>query len=234
MSRKGKIGVYGTKTRSLQRRITYEAYGLTFAWVNVYRYLGDATSDIPDKEDINTTVFFEVPDRKYDLNTINVPVGMEPLTDEQMDFSRFGIINPLSDEKRFTIHIDDLGDIGRDLVVGDVFEIPYYERTEDPFYEPQGKRVFWEITDVNKDLMIDKYILVFHATPLSKNRKTSNIPVDDSLDDDFTAIINAAEEEYSDDVKTSEPTFEDDPQKEEVDNRDSVQSNFLDDPNNRF
>ena len=118
MRRVGKIGVYGSKTRTLQRRISFEAFGLTFKTAFVYRYLGSRANAAPDIDDIQTKVFFEVPDRAYSDVPIEIPVGMEPLPETKTDFSRFGLINPLQDETRFRFHIDDFQPLTRELIVG--------------------------------------------------------------------------------------------------------------------
>lgn len=226
MSRLGKIGVYGPKTRNLQRKISFEVFGLSWKTANVYLYMGDRNNPDPSIGDIGTTVFWEVPDRAYAEEAITIPVGMEPIVENKTDFSRFGILNPMQDETLFRVHIDDYTTLGRKLVVGDVFEIPFFER--------DGKRSFWEVNDVDDSQEVEKYIHIIHATPLDDKRTTREIPIDNSNSDIYDTIMPQQDDEYSDIVPTEDVTFEEDPDKESVDYRNNTQSSFLDDPNKEF
>ena len=226
MRRVGKIGVYGPKTRDLQRRLTYEAFGLTMKSAKVFLYLGDATRDNPDITDVQFTAFAEVADRAYAEASIEIPVGMDRFMEEAMDFSRFGIINPMGDEHNFRFHVDDFIPLGRHIIVGDVFELPFYSTDE--------KASYWEVTDVDDKLEAEKFITIVKATPLSKNRKTRDIEVDGDNADPFIIMMDQAETEQSQDVPVGIPTFEEAPEEEEVDNRNDGQSSFLDDLNKTF
>jgi hypothetical protein len=220
----GKIGVYSEKTRKLQRRLTYEAYGLTFKEAKFYLYLGDKESDVIDINDFSNKVLFEVADRTYSTTGISVPVGMEQYSDSKQDFSRFGLINPLTDEVRFSIHIDDFETLGRPLVVGDVFEMPFFEK--------DGKKAFYEVTDVDFKLEKEKFICVFHASTLESSRKSRDIDLNrdnfnfmedlsEGMDENFSEIINTDE---------TETDFEKESVTKNVDYRNKLQSSFLDDP----
>jgi hypothetical protein len=220
----GKIGVYSEKTRNFQRKLTYEAYGLTFKEAKFYLYLGDKESDILDINDFSNKVLFEVADRAYAQEGISVPVGMEQYSDSKQDFSRFGLINPLTDEVRFTIHIDDFETLGREIVVGDVFELPFFEK--------DGKKAFYEVTDVDFKLEKEKFICVFHASTLGSSRATRDI---DMNRDNFEFMENLSEgmdDQLSEIVNTDEPEadFEGVPVTKDVDYRNKKQASFLDDP----
>jgi hypothetical protein len=219
MRRVGKIGVYGSKTRALQRRLTFEAFGLTFKSAFVYRYLGSRVNASPDIDDIQTKVFFEVPDRAYSDVPIEIPIGMEPLPETKTDFSRFGLINPLQDETRFRIHVDDFQPLEREMIVGDVFEIPFFEKYGESY---------WEVTDVDFRSEAEKFIVVVHATPLSKSRATREIPVDRSNQFVMDDLMPQCDISAEDQVPNKE-LFLDDPVIADVDYRNTLQASFLDD-----
>lgn len=219
MRRVGKIGVYGSKTRALQRRLTFEAFGLTFKSAFVYRYLGSRVNASPDIDDIQTKVFFEVPDRAYSDVPIEIPIGMEPLPETKTDFSRFGLINPLQDETRFRIHVDDFQPLDREMIVGDVFEIPFFEKYGESY---------WEVTDVDFRSEAEKFIVVVHATPLSKSRATREIPVDRSNQFVMDDLMPQCDISAEDQVPNKE-LFLDDPVIADVDYRNTLQASFLDD-----
>jgi hypothetical protein len=121
------IGVYGDKTRRFQRKLTRDLFGLSFKSANVYKYLGSRENPEPDIDDIQNKVFFEVPDRAYSGSPKTINIGMDPMRAEKMDFSRFGLINPIQDEQTFRVHVDDMEEcLGRWVIVGDVFEIPFF------------------------------------------------------------------------------------------------------------
>jgi len=226
LRRVGKIGVYGSKTRSLQRRLSYEAFGLTFKTANVYRYLGSRANDAPDIDDIQSKVFFEVPDRAYSDEPIPIPVGMESLPDTKTDFSRFGLINPLQDETRFRVHVDDFLPIGRELIIGDVLELPFFEKHGD---------AYWEITDVDFRSEAEKFTVVVSATPLKTSRATREIIVDkdnESIMDDIMAGLNTV---YQEQVPVEGVYLNPEEQPvEDIDYRNDLQAGFLDDLNKTF
>jgi hypothetical protein len=224
LRRVGKIGVYGVKTRALQRRISFEAYGLTFKVANVYMYLGSRASDTPNINDIQSKVFFEIPDRAYADTPLPIPVGMEPLQEIKTDFSRFGLISPLQDETRFRFHIDDFEPLGREMIVGDVFELPFYTKNGD---------AFWEVTDVDLRSEAEKFIAIVTATPLSASRATREIPVNRDNGDIMELMSAGLEEELSKQIP-AEGLYTETPDAEPVDYRNPLQASFLDDPNKQF
>lgn len=227
--KKGKIGVYGEKTRKLQRRISAEAFGLTFKDANVYMYLGSRASVTPNINDIQNKVLFEVPDRAYSPDPIHIMVGMEPMGEAALDFSRFGIINPLGDEQTFRVHADEFeGCLGRPLIVGDVLEIPFFERN--------CKKAFWEITDVDDKPSYEKFYYVIKATVLNDDRTSREIPIErtntelmDNLMDDMDFEM-AAQVPVEGLVDPELPK----PLPEKVDYRNKKQASFLDDPTKFF
>lgn len=223
----GKIGVYGTKTRTLQRKLSYEAFGLTWKVANVYRYLGDRNNITPDINDIHTRIFHEVPDRAYSETVIPIPLGMDQHNEQKIDFGRVGLINPLQDETLFRVHIDDFDPLGRELIIGDVFELPFFTKNE--------KKAFWEITDVDLISEYEKFIAIIHAVPLGDNRKTREIPIERSNFDQMESAIFDLDTETGTDVPANTASF--DPSTIEpatVDYRTETQVDFLDDPTKEF
>lgn len=221
----GKIGLYGTRTRSLQRRLSYEAFGLTSKHAEFYRYLGSRASDTPDISDIQNPVFFEVPDRAYDERPVAIPIGMEHFREQKMDFSRFGLINAFQDETEFRMHIDDFEALGRQVIVGDVFEIP--------FHSNDFGKSFWEVVDVDLRSAAEKFIAIIMCTPLGENRKTIEIPMDrghGSIMDDIMEDLNA---HVSKDVPEATVTFGE-VVPETVDYRSKNVASFLDDIDKEF
>lgn len=229
MRRLGKIGVYGNKTRDLQRRLSYEAFGLSYKQAYFYLYLGSSVNHNPSINDVQTKIFSEVPDRAYSPEPIGVPIGMDPLSESPMDFSRFGILSPMTEEYRFKMHIDDCYALGRKPVIADVFMLP--------FYDTGDNQSFWEITDVDEKPQAETYTIIITATPLVKSRVTKEIAVDNSADDFLTSLMDEFDVEVSDDVSLKNPEYEQniDPNKvDEIDYRDPKQQNFLDDPMIKF
>jgi len=229
MGRLGKIGVYSSKTRGLQRKLSYEVFGLTWKTADVYLYQGDRSNASPDIDDIHTTVFNEVPDRAYSLFPINIPVGMEPLPEQKTDFSRFGIVDLMQDETMFRVHIDDFETLGRELITGDVFSMEFFSKP--------GETSFWEINDVDKASEYEKFIAIIHASPLGDKRTTREIPIDNSNEGILDGVIDQAESEATEQVPDTEVTFDEtnNPVPEgEVDYRNKTQSSFLDDPTKEF
>lgn len=225
MMRLGRIGMYGKKTRNLQRRLTYEAFGLSAKHANFYKYLGSRVNDTPDIGDVQNPVFFEVPDRAYDDVMISVPIGMEHFREQKMDFSRFGLINAFQDETEFRMHIDDFELLGREVIVGDVFEIP--------FHTSEKGKSFWEVVDVDLRSAAEKFIAIIMCVPLGENRKTIEIPTDrghGSIMDDIMDDMNSY---VSKDVPAATVGWGE-PDVEEVDYRTDKEVSFLDDINKKF
>ena len=223
LKRRGRLqGVYGPKTRSLQRRLEFEAFGLSFKTANIWLYLGSRENTDPNIFDISSP-FMEVPDRAYSAHPIEIPIGMELEQENKTDFSRFGLINPLGDEIRIRVHIDDLHELGRAMIVGDVIEVPFYHRNDKKFY--------LEITDVDDSQEVEKFIHIVHATKLGDQRTTSEIPVDNSNADVMDLFGEQLNDMAQEQVPVKGTTFEEEPEKEDIDYRRSNQSSFLDDPN---
>lgn len=223
----GSVSVYGAKTRALQRKIAFEYFGLTFKTIMMYKYLGSrASEDTPDIDDVQTTVFYEVPDRAYACNPIEMAIGMEPLQETKMDFSRFGLIDPTSDETRFRMHVDDYQYMGRPPIVGDVFEVPFYSTCE--------AKSLWEITDVDRRVEAEKFFSVISAVPFTASRKTREI---DSINNEpvLDGFMDQMDGELSEQVPDKVVGFDADPiTPADVDYRDDQQASFLDDPNKTF
>lgn len=226
MRKLGKIGVYGKKTRRLQRKLSFEAYGLTFKTAEVFRYLGSKENAIPNIDDIETTVFGEVPDRAYDSHPISIPVGYQREDEAKMDFSRMGLINPLQDETLFRFHVDDFTVLGRMMIVGDAFEIP--------FMSPKGKRTLWEVVDVDDKSVEEKFLVIVHAVPIGKNRTTRDLPIDHGAGGIMDGLMGNFDMEVADQVPSESLSFDPIEEPEDVDYRDPLQSDFLDDPSKEF
>lgn len=223
----GRIGVYGEKTRAFQRRIAFEIFGLSNKTAMVYRYLGSRASVEPHINDIQNKILFEIPDRAYDCNPVEIVVGMEPMQEAKADFSRWGLIDPTADETRFRIHSDDFAALGRKIIVGDVFEIP--------FYSTECDKSFWEVTDVDLRSEKERFFAIISATPLTDSRATREIRDDVSTEEPFKIAVDGFMEEMSNQVPAEVITFDEGPiEPEEVDYRDSTQASFLDDPTKTF
>lgn len=226
------FGLYGEKTRKFQRKLTRDIFALSYKTANVYKYLGSRESPEPDIDDIQNKVFFEVPDRAYSGSPKTINIGMDPIRAEKMDFSRFGLINPMQDEQVFRVHVDEMEEcLGRMVIVGDVFEIP--------FFSQNCKKAFWEVTDVDKDIMYEQFYVVIYATPLGDSRTTREIPIERSNDGIANDIMNQTDEN-ADSVVPYEGLneWEVDPDADypcdDVDYRDKKQKSFLDDTSHEF
>lgn len=223
----GKIGVYGTKTRALQRRLSFEAFGLTFKLAKFWLYLGSKMNDVPDITDIETKVFWEVPDKQFAAEPISVPIGMEPMAEVKADFSRFGYIDPLQNENLFRMHIDDFQWLGREPMIGDVFEMDFFLKN--------GRKAIWEITDVDFKSETEKFIVIIHATPLADSRQNAQIDTSTGSNDDLlSTFMDEADEEYSEQVPNRVVELNPDPTPTDVDYRDPLLTDFLDDPSKTF
>jgi hypothetical protein len=225
MVRRGKIGVYSDKTRSFQRRLTFETFGLTFKDAFFYKYLGAV--DGVDENDISCKVFYEIPDRAYESTPIGIPIGVDPDMESSMDFSRFGLISPLTDEKTFRVHIDDFETIGRDIIIGDVFELPFFTRND--------RKALWEVTDVDLKISYEKFVAVIKASPLTDARTTAKIDMNGDMGDMLSDIMDDAIVQYGDIVPSQDLVFkEEDVVRGDVDYRTTITKDFLDDPDTIF
>lgn len=224
LRRVGKIGMYGGLTRCLQRRLSYEAFGLTAKYADFFLYQGSRENAIPNINDVQNRVFFEVPDRAYSGDPIPVPIGMEQFRESKMDFSRFGLINAFQDEQEFRMHIDDFEPLGREPIIGDVFEIPFHS---------DGGKSLWEIVDVDLRSSVEKYIAIIMCVPLGESRKTVEIPMDRSNGSIMDDIMDDMNQYISKDVPAEGVSWEELPE-DEVDYRSEVTVSFLDDPSKIF
>lgn len=223
---KSRIGVYGDKTRNMQRQVSYEAFQLTFKTANVYRYLGSRVNVTPDINDVQTIIFSEVPDRAYDDRSVEIHIGMEPLNENMMDFSQYGIINPMGNEIRVRVHVNDFHCLGRAIIVGDALEIPFFRKDCD--------RALFEVTDVDDKPSYEKFYYTVSITPMEDSRSTREVTKDRSNQSIMDDMRDSLDERTDQDVPfeglddgliDSEFT----PPTEEVDYRNKKQSSFLDD-----
>lgn len=227
MSRMGRIGVYGKKTRRMQKRLTRETFGLTFKEAKVWLFRGSRyDNEENDIFNLGNPVFQEFPDRKYELDPKCIPIGMEPMQEMKMDFSRFGVIDPMGNEIPFRIFQDDMNCLERPLIVGDVLEVPFFE-TED-------RKALWEITDVDYKVAYEKFIVIVYAEPADDSRKTRELPISNPtgvIIDEFDMQREMSAEEnipntgYAPDGEVPQG---------DVDYRHDREKSFLDDPNKKF
>lgn len=218
-------GMYGDKTRKMQRKLSHQLFELTFKTANVYKYMGSAESETPSINDIQSKVFYEVPDREYEDNPININIAMEPMSESAMDFSRFGMINPMGNEQTIRVHLDDLDCLGRWLIVGDVIEVPFFARECD--------KAFWEVTDVDDKPSYEKFYVTVQITPLGDSRATQDIPFERSTLPMSDSVQDAQEQEQEAQVPYEGVGSETDEQVP-YDARRKQQSSFLDSPFTTF
>lgn len=228
-----KIGVYGPKDRLLQRTISFERIGLTWKVCNFYKYLGSRTNATPDISDISDPIFLEVADRAYDQTPVTINCWYDALPESQMDLTKFGIISPLPGTQTFKFHIDSFTEegLGRYPVNGDIFEVP--------FLEQNGKKTFFEITDVDKKSEFEKFYIVVTTVPIKYSQETIEIPDKDSYNSDIKDILQSditdeQENEFVDSGLDQENLI-DVQQKERTDYRptNDLQDDFLDNPNKK-
>lgn len=224
---KNRVGVYGTKTRKMQSDLTYQTFQMTFKTANIYRYLGSRANETPHINDIQNTTFFEVADRAYDTTPVPIHIGMEPFGEGKMDFSQFGIINPLAEEIRIRVHEKDFYCLGREIIVGDAVEIP--------FLMEDCKKTIFEVSDVDDDPSFEKFYFVVTLKPMNDSRKTREVDLEMSNEDIFTDMMNQSDKQYEKEVPfegLDESTINDAWERptEPVDYRRKQQKSFLDDP----
>jgi len=222
MSKLKLTGMYGEKTRKLQRSLSQQIFQLAFKKANVYRYLGSSASFDPSIDDIQVTVFNEVPDRKYASDPVPINIGMEPAQESLIDFSRFGIISPMSNEITIRIHIDEFEKcMGRWLIVGDILEIPFFTRECD--------KAFFEVTDVDDKPSYERFYVTARIRPAGDTRETREIPLERS-NFDFNEIKQSEQDQQAKEMVPYEGIGEEVNEWEKVDSRRSKQASFLDDP----
>lgn len=224
---KNRVGVYGPKTRRMQSELSYQTFQMTFKIANIYRYLGSRTNENPHINDIQNTTFFEVADRAYDDTPVPVHIGMEAFQEGKMDFSQFGIINPLAEEIRIRVHERDFYCLGREIIVGDAVEIP--------FLMEHCRKSFFEVTDVDDDPSFEKFYFVVTIKPMNDSRKTREVDLQMSNEEIFNDMMNQSDEQYEKEVPfegLDESPVDDSWQQpeEKVDYRKKHQKSFLDDP----
>lgn len=229
---KPKIGVYGPKTRELQKKLSYERTQLSWKEAYMYLYQGSRENTEPNETDIQVTTFMETPDRAYDMDPKKVYLHVEQMSEQPVDLSRLGIMDPLSNEQTFKIHVNDYECLGRRPRSGDILEIP--------FYEEDCKKAYWVITDVDPTMEFEKFYSTLQAKPADDARETREIPLDQSNEDIFADITDQQDQEHEDqvpheDVDTSDYEVENDTDTSEpFDPRKDNQGSFLDDPDKMF
>lgn len=222
MSKLKLTGMYGEKTRELQRKLSRQMFELAFKEANVYKYLGSSESFDPDIDDIQVKVFNEVPDRKYDSNPVKINIGMEALQESPIDFSRFGIISPMSNEITIRIHVDEFKDcMGRWLIIGDIMEIPFFEKDCD--------KAFFEVTDVDDKPSYEKFYVTARIKPAGDTRETREIPLERS-NFDFNEIKQDEQDQSAESEVPYAGIGDEVDEYEKVDSRNKKQADFLDDP----
>ena len=228
---KNRVGLYGPKTREFQKNLTYEAFKMTFKTGNVYRYLGDASNDNPDINDIGKNTFFEITERAYHKEPVGVYLGIEPPSESKMDLSQYGIIDPSAEELRVKIHMNDFYCLGREIIVGDAIEIP--------FYEVDCEKAFFEVTDVDKDQSYEKFYYNLTLKPMNDSAKTQNLDLDRSNENLFDEVKEEKDTQNEEQVPyegVDESEINDEYTKptEPVDYRNKKQSGFMDNPFHNF
>ena len=181
MVKRAKIGVYGTRTRALQKRMSYEAVSLTWKTARVYRYLGSRDSVNPNIRDIQITTFMETPDRAYDSFPVEINIYFEPQPEQAVDYSQFGIIDPIGSDQIIKVHVNSYLDIGRSLIEGDVIDVP--------FFSQDGHEAMWEITDVDHSQEIEKFYSIVKLKVLEDSRETRELDVEGSIGPSLDDIV---------------------------------------------
>lgn len=226
--RMGKIGLYGSKTRNLQRRLSYEALGLTFKEARFFLFQGDKDAQTLSPTQFKDKVFYEVVNRSYALDYVAIPVAFDPHMNMKADFTRFGLINPMTSEVEFTIHLDDCDLMGRTPVIGDVFELP--------FFETSAGRSIWEVVDSDDKRVYETFTITLTAAPITKSRATRDIEINRDNESVFSTLMDEADVDYegyvpttdvSEDQTTPSPSTD-------VNYIQGTQFDFLNDPNKTF
>ena len=217
-----KIGVYGPKTRALQKRLSFERTALTWKTANVYRYLGDRRNGSPSIDDLDP-VFLEIADRAYDTTPVPINIAYDELPEQALNLSRFGVIDPLGDQQIFRVHINsfDADGLGRYLVTGDVLEIP--------FLSENGRKAFFEIEDVDRKPEFENFYVYITAKPIMSTQETTEIPNIPTNSDIMDAIDAEIDAEGAADVTYEE--VDDGTMRDSYDPRHDESGDFLDDPN---
>lgn len=187
-----RIGVYGDKTRALQKRLSYERVSLTWKTVNVYKYLGVKGSANLDPKEIEDKIFFETRNRDYDPEPAELNAHFEPMQEEQTDLSRFGIISPLSENLRIYMHTGSFESLGLNRYIrnGDIIEIPFWEQRID------GKVIksFWEVVEIDRKKEFETFTVVVTVEPVRDRQETQDldglISNSDVMDEIYTDVVD--------------------------------------------
>lgn len=224
-----RFGVYGPKTRLLQQKLSFERTTLSWKSVLVWKYLGSRTNDDPSINDIGSIIFMETPDRAYDSVPVRINAAWEPIQEQMVDLSAWGIINPLGDTMKFMFHSYSFTEegLGRYIVVGDVLEVP--------FMEQDNKKAFFEVTDVDRKQENENYRVIVTTVPIQDRQETEEIHGVHSNRSIFDDIMDSFDDEVSDMVPldgydTDGIVFDDNPVRGGVDPRTDDEASFLDDP----
>lgn len=227
-----KIGVYGPKDRLLQKRLSYERLSLTAKTIKVWRYLGSRTNATPAITDIQDATLLENRDRAYSATPIEINAWIETLPESPLDLSRFGIVNPLGNTMQFRLHTYsfEADALGRFVIVGDVFEVP--------FLSQEGKVAYFEVTDVDRKTEFENFFVIATTVPLADSQETVEIPNKNS-DDALLKILDdrqttETESEFNINGPDTTTVLVDDPTPAgSYDPRPDHGESFLDDPNKK-
>jgi len=222
-----KIGVYGDKMRSLQRRLSFEHVSLSWRIAKVWMYLGSRTNNNPNINDIGNPIFSETPDRAYDSTPVEINIDWEQLPEQIADLSSFGIHDPSAGQQTFKVHTKSYDDLGRSVIEGDILELP--------FLEQDGEKTYFEVTDYNKNQEFEHFYGIATGRPMTADRTTQEIPDKNDNADIFnqisTDLQNSAEADVTyEGLDTTDATVDDSEPNEEYDPRNDQQGSLLDDP----
>lgn len=225
--KRAKVGLYGGKTRSLQKRLSYERVSQTWKIANVFLYLGSRANVDPSIKDVQITTFMETPDRAYSEEPIPINIQFEEIHEQIVDYSQFGVIDPAGVDQVVRVHVNSYEALGRPIVEGDILEVP--------FFEQDSHKAFWEVTDVDRSQEFEKFYAVVKLQELADSRETREIDHSGSIGPALDVIMNQhldfAEGEipfngYDDsELMNGEPVDV----KEPWDGRQKNQASFLDD-----
>lgn len=187
-----KIGVYGEKTRALQQRMSYERVAQTWKIANVFRYLGSRDNPDPNIKDVQVTTFMEVPDRAYDKESVPINIYFEPIPEQVVDYTQFGVIDPIGVDQIIRVHINSYEDLGRPIMTGDVIDVPFFkQKTHD---------AMWEVVDVDRGQEFEKFYSVVKLKELTDSRSTREIEKTGSIGPTLADIVGHHEEHADDQV----------------------------------
>lgn len=203
----GRIGVYGSKDRAMQRRLSFEKTTLSFHEVVVFKYLGDTTLGAGSSiYDISDNIFLENRDRRYDPNGIIINADVQQIEEAPYDLSAFGIISPLGDTQIIRIHINsfEADGLGRYLTTGDVIKIPFYT-------DRNGNAMFYEVDDVDEKKAFESFYVTVTMDRVKDSQEFSEIegiPSNSDALDDLQAALNADyDATFLESGLTSEPSL---------------------------